>query len=124
MGQYVAHGPIRDAPNPFATFPVVDVFSPSGQLVYHAASINQAKLFIERYSVQQAAVFNFPTDNLNDIATRFPELHLHLDSLKGNLTLLFVSATGCHACELQDKPLEDAHFNERGINQISVTLTL
>jgi hypothetical protein len=127
MGQYLSLGPVRDSAHPELAFPIFDLFSPSGQLLYHAGSVDEVMLLIKDglpSNLQPLMGLNFPSDTLNDIAIRYPDLSLQTDRLLGRYTLLYISAPGCSACELQEKPLLQADPLEKGINLVTLTLTL
>lgn len=124
MNMYVSLGPIHDSAKPSLAFPVIDVFSPAGQLIHHAYSVQDVQHFLKSRLSAQSRPIPFPTDTLADVAIRYPDLHLQADKLRGRYTLLFVSAPGCHACELQEYPLHKAHLLAMGINQVYLTLGL
>jgi hypothetical protein len=120
--RYIASGPIRDSADPGLTFPAIDVFLPSGQFYSRAHSIPDALERAHASSSGHSMPQGFPADTLNDIATRYPELHLNPSRLSGHPTVLVISAQGCHACELQEAPLERADLAGNGVNEVVLTL--
>lgn len=123
MIRYASLGPVRDSAHPALAFPVIDLFSPTGQLLYHTYSIANVTAFLQKEQPTQPPSFAFPTDTLADIAKRYDGLGISPAKLRGRYTLLFISAPKCHACELQEDPLDKENLPARGINQISLTLT-
>jgi len=127
MAEYVSLGPIRDSAHPELVFPVFDLFSPNGDLVYHAGSVEEIVRFLKRGHQphsQPLGSASFQADTLSGIATRYPDIGWQTNLFLGRYTLLFINASGCEACELQQKPMQHAALKRKGLNLVILTLAL
>jgi len=127
MGEYVSFGPVRDSAHPELAFPVFDLFSPNGNLVYHAGSVEEIVHFLKHGHLAHShppSDASFQADTLSGIAKRYPNIGWQTNLLLGRYTLLFINASGCEACELQRKPMQHAALKRKGLNLVILTLAL
>lgn len=126
MITYASAGPIKDSINPALAFPVIDIFSPKGDLVCHSFAVQDSLSCLRerRAQSQQTSPFFFPTDTLATIGHKYKTLSLPMSELSGRYTLLFINAPGCRACEVQSAPIDRVDLKEYDLNRILLTLTL
>ena len=120
--EYFKTGPVQDTAESdhgqgALIFPVLDVFSPEGLLVYHTVDLADARIFLDKFVQNTQGLTPQPgSESWSSIRNRFPGL-MALNKVSPAYTFLIIKLEGCEACDLQAAMLKQ--YEER-LSQTSV----
>ena len=98
------------------SFPIFNVYSPNGKLVYHTFDINEIRSIVRRFNTVSKHFRPIPqTDTWAEIQERYPGLKGH----DGHYVILSIRLEDCHACSLEEDVLRNARvrLTSLGITQ-------
>jgi hypothetical protein len=99
------------APAGMLTFPILDVYSPQGSLIYHGTSVSEIDNFVRHFPQSARLLSPVPgTETLSSVVARFPVLGRckNNPSCKGegpSYTFVILQLEECEACYIESNIL-------------------